>query len=109
MEIHLKTLEEILNRFKSAGLTISPSKTQIAVKEIDFLGFLISKSGIKANQHNLDKVIKLEPPTHTKGLKKALGLFSFLRKYVKNFSKYLVFYMTNQKVIKMLNYNGLQK
>ena len=87
MEIHLKTLEEILNRFKSAGLTISPSKTQIAVKEIDFLGFLISKSGIKANQHNLDKVIKLEPPTHTKGLKKALGLFSFLRKYVKNFSK----------------------
>ena len=38
---HVNVIRELLQRFLKAGLTISPNKTQIAVKEIEFLGFII--------------------------------------------------------------------
>ena len=86
-ESHKANLTELLTRLHKAGLTIHPAKTEIAVKEVEFLGFKINKVGITNNQHNIDKVIKMEQPVYSKGLKRTLGLFSYMRRYVKGYAK----------------------
>ena len=84
---HVNVIRELLQRFLKAGLTISPNKTQIAVKEIEFLGFIISKNGVQNSPQNLSKIINVELPRTTKELKRVLGLFSYVRRYVKDHSK----------------------
>ena len=86
-ESHKANLIELLIRLHKAGLTIHPSKTEITVKEDAFLGFKITKAGISNNQHNIDKVIEMEQPVYSKGLKRTLGLLSYMRRYVKGYTK----------------------
>ena len=84
---HVNVIRELLQRFLKAGLTISPNKTQIAVKEIEFVGFIISENGVQNSPQNLSKIINVEFPRTTKELKRVLGLFSYVRRYVKDHSK----------------------
>ena len=47
-EEHDENLKSILNRIEQAGMTINKKKYVIGVEEIEFLGFKVGKSGIKA-------------------------------------------------------------
>ena len=85
-EHHIKILKEVLHIFEKEGLTINPKKTEIAVKQIEFLGTIIDKDGIRPNPQNLGKVLNFELPQTSRKLKSFLGLASFLRRYIKNYA-----------------------
>ena len=46
-EQHLKTLEELFKRLSKAGLTISLSKCEFGQEELDYLGYTISRKGVR--------------------------------------------------------------
>ena len=85
-EEHINLLEEVLICLRKAGMTLSPSKTFIGVKEIEYIGYVIDKSGVRNAPHNLGKVIKFERPPKVAELRKWLGLCSFQRRFIPNYS-----------------------
>ena len=44
---HLQKLEEVLKRLKTAGLRINTTKSSFALHEIEYLGYILTREGIK--------------------------------------------------------------
>ena len=82
IEHHIKILTQVMEIFDKEGISISPKKTELFVDQIEFLGTIIDKNGIKINSHNLGRVLSFDKPGTTKQLKSFLGLASYLRRYL---------------------------
>jgi hypothetical protein len=41
-ELHLNHLEQVFNRFRDANLTLKPSKCEFVMKEVKYIGHIIS-------------------------------------------------------------------
>ena len=50
LEAHIKNLEMVLTKLKEAGLTLRLSKCEFFKEEVEYLGHLISKEGLKKSQ-----------------------------------------------------------
>ena len=46
---HLDHLSQVFSNLRAANLTLQPSKCKFTTKEIEYLGHIISKHGIKVN------------------------------------------------------------
>lgn len=85
-EQHLLDLRATFVRFRMANLRLNIEKCHFVRPHVVFLGFLVSDKGIETDPEKIDKMINLRPPTNTKGVRSVLGLFSFYRGFVPNFS-----------------------
>src|SRR5204863_5738632 len=54
---------------------------------ISFLGHIVGRNGISVDPAKIEKVKDFPMPKDVKGTRAALGLFSYYRKFVKDFSK----------------------
>ena len=86
LEEHLGHLEEVFKRLREAGLKVHPGKCVFGADSIDFLGHKISANRLEPQQDKLAAVRDLPSPTNMSGLRAALGLFSYYRKFVQHFS-----------------------
>lgn len=85
-EEHEQSLRLVLTRLVEYNLKISLSKCKFFCKEVPFLGFLVSGTGIRSNPEKV-KVMKEWPtPRNAKGLSKFLGLCAFYHKFLANLS-----------------------
>ena len=48
-EEHNRRLEEVLNELESSGMTLNKDKCEFRVKEVKFLGHILSGYGIKVD------------------------------------------------------------
>ena len=72
------------------NLTANPSKTELAFNEIEYLGFLISASGVKISPRKLKVIEAIPPPKSRKSLLRILGMANFWKKFFKELQpKYL--------------------
>lgn len=85
-EEHLQHLEEVFNRLRKAGLKLKPSKCHFCSPEIKFLGHIVGKDGIKADPSKVEKVKNFPIPTNLTELRGFIGLASYYRKFVPQFS-----------------------
>ena len=69
------------------NLTANPSKTELAFNEIEYLGFLISASGVKISPRKLKVIEAIPPPKSRKSLLRILGMANFWKKNLKNYSQ----------------------
>ena len=65
---------------------IKVKKCEFVKKELKFLGYIISKKGIRTDPEKIEKMVNIGPPKNLKELRSRLGLFSFYRQYIKGFS-----------------------
>ena len=86
-EEHLRNLEEFFQKIQNAGLTLSMSKSRIAVSSIDFLGFHIEGGKVTCQPEKLKQVQQLQPPKTVKQLQKLLGFLGFFRLHIPNMSE----------------------
>lgn len=83
---HIELLSELLSIIIRSGLKINPKKCKLAMHEIKFLGHVISQQGIAQDPEKLKAIEQLPEPRDVKGVRQALGLFSYYRKFVENFA-----------------------
>ena len=75
---HLTHLQQVFDWLHKADITLKSSKC--VPNEVTYLGYVISKEGIKTDPSKT-KVIKTYPtPKNQKQLRQAMGLFNFYRK-----------------------------
>ena len=86
LEEHLDHIRQVFERLRGAGLKVHPGKCVFGADSIDFLGHRISAGRLEPQLDKLAAVRDLPAPTDLSGLRAALGLFSYYRKFVANFS-----------------------
>lgn len=85
-EQHLKDINEVLDRFRSAGLRLGPRKCKFACNKAIFLGHEISKYGIRPPADRVEAIKHYPIPTNVKELRRALGLLNWFRKFIPHYS-----------------------
>jgi hypothetical protein len=80
---HLKI---IFNRFIEKGIKISAPKCKFYQDELTFLGFHISKEGIKPSKEKTDVLQKMPAPKDFKELRSVLGMFGFYQKFIPDYA-----------------------
>ena len=83
---HLEELEKIFICLRKENLKVITKKCRISFQETKFLGFVISKDGLKADPDKVQSVKEYPRPQRPKDIKKFLGLASYYRKFIKNFA-----------------------
>lgn len=81
---HLQTLEKVFDRLKNAGLTVKPSKIELALKKITFLGHTIQHGFISNDDKIVTKILTLGIQDQ-KTCSKFAGINKLLRKICAKF------------------------
>ena len=76
-----------LERLRIFGMKVKPSKANLFCKSTDFLGYRITTDGLAPQSTKVDAVVKFPLPKNLTQLKAFLGLVSFYRIFIYNFSQ----------------------
>lgn len=91
---HHERLAAVLTAIESEGLRLNPSKCSFAKREVTFLGHVVGPTGIRPDPKKLRAIEDLHELTTVPNVRSVLGLFSYYRRFVPNFSA-LALPMTN--------------
>ena len=86
-EKHLKKLEKVFLAHRKFGVLVNPKKTNLMIKEVEFLGFQISQEGIFPVKGWAEKVENWPLPSTKKGLRGFLGFVQYYLSFFKNFAE----------------------
>ncbi|CAJ0605872.1 unnamed protein product [Cylicocyclus nassatus] len=85
-EEHLEDIDEVLGKIEILGMKLKASKCEFAKEEIRFLGFILSKEGIRPNPEKTEAIDQYPQPTNATEVKSFLGMCSFFRRFIHNFA-----------------------
>jgi len=86
-EGHNELVEEVLRRLEENDLFVKPEKCKWKVREVEFLGVVISPKGVKMQKEKIEGVLKWPVPRNVKEVQKFLGLANYYRRFIKDFAK----------------------
>lgn len=83
---HDETLCKVLDSARQHGVKFNLSKCQFSVKQIKFMGHIISESGISIDPDRLKAISEIPTPTCKKDVQRLIGVINYVSKYIPNFS-----------------------
>ena len=76
----------IFARLRKHGLKLKLKKCSFLQPETSYLGYKVTKDGIKPEEDKVKAIRELAPPTSKKEVRSFIGSCSFYRKFLPNFS-----------------------
>ncbi|KAG0736676.1 hypothetical protein G6F23_010807 [Rhizopus arrhizus] len=89
-EDHLSHLEKVLQRFQEVSMILKSNKCLFARSEVEVLGFLVSKFGIKPHPQNVEKILKFPTPKSKTDIRAFVSLAGFYGRHVQSFGELVV-------------------
>jgi hypothetical protein len=74
LEDHLEKPEVVLWPLCDAGLKGNAAKSTFCALEIEYLGYVLTRDGIKPQRNKVQAILMLKPPTGVKQLRHFLGM-----------------------------------
>lgn len=87
LEEHIKNLQQVFEKLQESRLKVQLDKSEFLRTEVEFLGHVITKDGIKPNSKKLVAIQKFPIPKTAKEIKSFLGLLGYYRRFIKGFAK----------------------
>ena len=82
----MSNLRGVFKCLWDAGLRLKPTKCKLVRQAVEFLGYIVSRSGISTDPQKIAAVKEYPTPQDLKALKSFLGLTSYYRRFVPLFS-----------------------
>ncbi|KAJ1124958.1 hypothetical protein NDU88_003401 [Pleurodeles waltl] len=76
----------LLNHLGRNGHKVSPSKLQFCQKKVKYLGHQIEKGSRRIMKERITSVLQMSPPKTRREVRKFLGMVSYCRQWIPNFS-----------------------
>ncbi|GBN06648.1 Retrovirus-related Pol polyprotein from transposon 297 [Araneus ventricosus] len=83
---HLNNIRKVFQSLQKANLKLSPKKCRFFRKEVSYLGHIISADGVKTYPEKTKAVVDWPRPETVHDLRSFLGLCTYYRRFVRNFS-----------------------
>ena len=86
-EEHVEHLRLVLQKRREHKLYAKRSKCEFWLKEVSFLGHVVSNGGIAVDPSKVRDVLNWKPPTDVGEIRSVLGLARYYRRFIEGFSK----------------------
>jgi len=86
-EGHDRTVKEVLKRLQSNGLAVSPEKCVWKATEVEFLGYVIGRNGIRMSEDKVKSELEWKIPRSLTEIQSFLGFSNFYRRFILNYSR----------------------
>jgi hypothetical protein len=86
-EEHTNHVLKVLQRLLDRGLYVDIDKCEFSVKQVKYLGLIVSTDGIKMDPEKVEAILNWETPQSIKDVQAFLGFCGFYRRFIKAFSQ----------------------
>ena len=87
LEEHMKHISIIFMKLRQHNLQLKLKKCSFLKTETNYLGFIVSENGIKADSKKIEAIKSLQIPTCVREVRSFIGMCSYYRRFVPNFSQ----------------------
>lgn len=85
---HRKHLETVFDRLNQYGVTINLAKCDLGKSEINFLGYRVSREGIRPLDERVKTIADYKKPETIAQLRRFLGMINFYRSHLPHAARY---------------------
>lgn len=82
---HDTIVRRALSKLRSANLKVKLEKCRMLQQEVEYLGHIVSRDGVKPQPDKVKAIKNSLPPSNARELKSFLGLASYYRKFIPKF------------------------
>jgi hypothetical protein len=86
LEEHLGHVEQVLQRLREKNFTLNRAKCHFAKRELDFLGHVVSKDGIKKQPEKVRAIRDFPTPTSVKEIYRFHGMCVWYASFIQDFA-----------------------
>jgi hypothetical protein len=79
LEDHLEKLSMVLTRLQDVGLKINADNSIFCALETEYLGYILTRDGIKPQSNMVQAMLALAPPRNVTELRRFLGMVQYYR------------------------------
>ena len=87
LEDHMRHINKVFECLREHNLKLKLSKCKFIQDETQYLGFIINKDGITTDPEKVRVIKGMSPPTTVKGVRSFIGMCSYYRRLIPNFSE----------------------
>ena len=83
----MRHVDKVLKLLKEKQLYAKPSKCLFGVKDVEYLGHIVSHECVKVDPNKIKSMMDWPIPKTQKNLRGFLGLISYYRKFVRHYGR----------------------
>ena len=84
---HERIVKKVLKHLEEHDLFVKPEKCTFSVQEVEFLGMIVSREGIKMDDSKVKAIKEWPTPKTVRGVWSFLGLANFYQRFIKGYAQ----------------------